>query len=42
MHFIFINKHYNTIVQMPTLISQSNVDPETLSLLKGSFFEILR
>ncbi|KAI7859762.1 MRG-domain-containing protein [Circinella umbellata] len=29
-------------VQMPTLISQSNVDPETLSLLKGSFFEILR
>ncbi|KAI9264362.1 MRG-domain-containing protein [Phascolomyces articulosus] len=29
-------------VQMPTLISQSNVDPETLSLLKGSFFDILR
>ncbi|KAI9482503.1 MRG-domain-containing protein [Zychaea mexicana] len=29
-------------VNMPTLMSQSNVDPETLSLLKGSFFDLLR
>ncbi|KAI8145902.1 MRG-domain-containing protein [Fennellomyces sp. T-0311] len=29
-------------VQMPSLMSQSNVDTETLSLLKGSFFDFLR